>query len=199
MNEIAERYRRRATEFARKIAAVRPEQWEQQSPCEKWTARDVVRHAVDMHHVMLRPLDREPGPAPSVDQDPVAAYAAAQADVQGVLDDPELSSVEVDTPAGKVAAAEHIDKIVSDDLVLHGWDLAKATDQDAAMDPADVDAIWAYNQNLDLVFVEMLHTPGAFGPGIEVFGPVVPVPEDAPLQHRLLGSIGRDPHWKRPE
>jgi hypothetical protein len=26
-------------------------------------------------------------------------------------------------------------------------------------------------------------------------GPEVPVPDDAPLQHRLLGLIGRDPGW----
>ena len=28
-----------------------------------------------------------------------------------------------------------------------------------------------------------------------LFGPVVPVPEDAPLLHRVLGGAGRDPGW----
>lgn len=198
MNEIAQRYQRRAAEFGRNVAAVRPDRWEDQSPCEKWTARDVVRHAVDMHHVMLRPVEREPSPAPSVDEDPVAAFAAARADVQALLDDPELARILVDTPGGKVTVADHVDKVVSDDLVLHGWDLAKATGHDDTMDPDDVTAIWAYNETLDPDFVEMLHTPGAFGPDVEVFGPVVPIPQDAPLQHRLLGSIGRDPHWAPP-
>jgi hypothetical protein len=46
--------------------------------------------------------------------------------------------------------------------------------------------------------MERYRTPDAFGPGIEVFGPEVPVPEDAPLQHRLLGFIGRDPDWAPP-
>jgi hypothetical protein len=41
-------------------------------------------------------------------------------------------------------------------------------------------------------------TPGAFGPGVEVFGPEFEVPEDAPLQDRLLGLIGRDPGWSAP-
>jgi hypothetical protein len=40
-----------------------------------------------------------------------------------------------------------------------------------------------------------MRTPGKFGPGIVVYGPEVPVPADAPLQDRLLGLIGRDPHW----
>ena len=36
-------------------------------------------------------------------------------------------------------------------------------------------------------------TPGAFGPGVVVFGPRVIVPDDAPMQDRLLGLLGRDP------
>jgi hypothetical protein len=40
-----------------------------------------------------------------------------------------------------------------------------------------------------------MRTPDFFGPGIVVFGPEVPVAEDAPLQDRLLGKVGRDPAW----
>ena len=35
-------------------------------------------------------------------------------------------------------AEEHIDQVVSDDLVVHRWDLARATGQDGAMHPDDV-------------------------------------------------------------
>ncbi|MET0324944.1 MAG: TIGR03086 family protein, partial [Ilumatobacteraceae bacterium] len=38
-----------------------------------------------------------------------------------------------------------------------------------------------------------MRIPDAFGPGIVVVGPEVPVPADAPLQDRLLGLLGRDP------
>ena len=34
-----------------------------------------------------------------------------------------------------MTVAEHIDQVVSADLVLHGWDLARATGQDETMDP----------------------------------------------------------------
>ena len=28
------------------------------------------------------------------------------------------------------------------------------------------------------------------------YGPAVPAPEDAPVQDRMIGFIGRDPYWK---
>ena len=54
MSDIADRYRRHADGFERKVKAVRPEQWANQSPCEAWDARGVVEHIVVMHGVMLR-------------------------------------------------------------------------------------------------------------------------------------------------
>jgi hypothetical protein len=86
-----------------------------------------------------------------------------------------------------------IDEVVSDDLVLHGWDLARATGQDDAMDPEDVERLWSTTSAIPAELMEKYRTPGAFGPGVEVFGPEVKVLEDAPLQDRLLGLIGRDP------
>ncbi len=196
MSEISERYRAHADAFERKIAAVRDDQWSNQSPCEKWDARGVVDHILMMHGVMLRPVDRELSPAPSVAEDPLASFRAARADVQAVLDDPELAEMECDTPNGRMTVARQIDQVVSDDLVLHGWDLARATGQDEAMNPNDVERLWATTTSIPDELMEKYRTPGAFGPGIEVFGPEVKVAEDAPLQDRLLGLIGRDPKRK---
>ncbi|GAA3572780.1 TIGR03086 family metal-binding protein [Kribbella ginsengisoli] len=193
MGEIAERYRRRAEVFEQKVAGVRPEQWANRSPCEKWSARDVVDHVVVMHGVMLRPVGRALDSGPSVQDDPLAAFRAARTAVEAVLDDPALAAQECETPAGRMTAADQIDQVVSDDLVLHGWDLARATGQDETMDPVDVERLWASNSAIPPEVIEQYRTPGAFGPGIEVFGPEIAVPEDAPLQDRLLGYIGRQP------
>ncbi|UBU14528.1 TIGR03086 family metal-binding protein [Nonomuraea gerenzanensis] len=196
MNEIADRYRRRAAAVEDKIAAVRPEQWANPSPCARWTARDVVRHLVDMHGVMLRPLGLALSPAPSVDDDPLAAFRAARADVQAILDDPARAARECDTPAGRVTAERNIDQVVSDDLPLHGWDLARATGQDDTIHPEDVERGWAAMGALPPDLLATFRTPGAFGPGVEVFGPEVKVGEDASPQDRLLAFIGRDPGWQ---
>jgi len=189
MSEVAERYRRRADIFESKVAAVQPDEWGNQSPCQDWTARDVVGHIVDMHAVMLRPLDRELTPAPSVQDDPLAAFTSARADIEAVLDDPDAAARPCDTPMGSVTAENHIDGVVSEDMVIHGWDLARATEQDDTIDPYELERMWPAVQKIG----PELRTPGAFGPGIVVFGPEVTVSADAPLQDRVLGLLGRDP------
>lgn len=189
MSDIADRYRTRADAFERKIAAVRPDQWSNQSPCEDWDARDVVGHIVDMHSVMLRPLGRQLRPASTVQDDPLATFRSARADIETVLDDPDLAATECETPIGRLSAERNIDGVISEDLVIHGWDLARATGQDDTIDPGELARMWPAVQAIG----DELRTPGAFGPGIIVFGPEVEVPADAPLQDRVLGLLGRRP------
>lgn len=195
MSEIADRYRKHADAFGRKVAAVRPDQWSNPSPCEAWSARDLGDHIVSMHGYMLRPVDRRLSPAPTVQEDPVGAYEAARADVEAVLGEPSLAGAECETPNGRMTVAQQIDEVVSDDLVLHGWDLARATGQDDAMDPEDVERLWSITNAIPLELMEKYRTPGGVGPGVEVYGPEVKVPGGAPLQARLLGLIERDPAW----
>ena len=153
----------------------------------------MVDHVVAMHGYMLRPVDRGLSEAPSVRDDPAGAFRAARADVEAVLDDPGLARAECDTPAGPMTVEEQVDQVVSDDLVVHGWDLARATGQDETIDPDDVARLWSITTAIPAEVMERYRTPGAFGPGIEVYGPEVEVAEDAPLADRLLGHLGRDP------
>lgn len=189
MSEIAERYRKRADRFERTVAAVRPDQWLNPSPCEDWDARGVVAHIVDMHDVMLRPIGRQLGAALSLADDPLSAFRSARAAVEAVLDDPGAATSEVDSPMGRMSAEQHIDEVVSEDMVVHGWDLARATAQDDTIDSDELDRTWPSVQQIP----PDMRIPNAFGPGIKVFGPEVPVPDDASLQDRVLGLLGRNP------
>ncbi|NUR95822.1 MAG: TIGR03086 family protein [Kribbellaceae bacterium] len=181
MGEIAERYRRRADAFERKVAAVRADQWGNQSPCAGWTARAVVEHVVTLHGAMLAPVARKLEPS----DDPLTAFQEARAAIEDVLDDPVAALTETDTPDGPMTTERHIDEVVSDDLVVHGWDLARATGQDEAMDPVDIERLWATAVATPPELMEK-HRAG-------VYGAEVPVAADAPLQDRLLGLLGREP------
>jgi len=73
------------------------------------------------------------------------------------------------------------------EIVVHGWDLARATGQSPEWDD-DVVA---------LLFREVERT-AELGRQVKAYGPEVPVPATAPLLDRALGLTGRDPYWTPP-
>ena len=83
--------------------------------------------------------------------------------------------------------AEIMGAVALDELVLHGWDLARATKQPFACDPASTAAV--------LEFTSASAKPERAATREGLFGPVVDVPEDAPDFDRALGFAGRDPQW----
>ncbi len=182
MTAIAERISHLSDRFETLIANVAPDDWTNQSPCEEWTARDVVRHVVDVHQMMLRPLERTLSPAPSVDDDPLGAFQAARADVAGVLDDPELAKTEYDGYFGRSVVEQTIDGFLGFDLVVHGWDLATATGQPMTIEPDEIARIRTQVDGLG----DALRSPGVCKDPVEV-------PEDASEQDKLLAFLGRDP------
>ena len=78
-----------------------------------------------------------------------------------------------------------IDQFYTNDVFMHTWDLARATGQDDTLDPTLAGELLAGMQPIDA----MLRESGQYGPQ-------VPVAEDAPVQDRLMGFIGRDPAWR---
>ncbi len=72
------------------------------------------------------------------------------------------------------------------EVVVHGWDLARATGRPYAVDEAVLDAVLPHV------------TTFAEGPPVEgLFDAAVPVAEDAPLLDRVVALTGRDPGWTR--
>ena len=83
--------------------------------------------------------------------------------------------------------AELIGAVALDELVLHGWDLARATGQPFTCDPVSTAAV--------LAFTSASAQPERAASRGGLFGPVIDVPEDAPTFDRALGFAGRDPAW----
>jgi uncharacterized protein (TIGR03086 family) len=78
--------------------------------------------------------------------------------------------------------------VALDEVVLHGWDLARGTGQPFHCDLDSTAAVLAFTSES----AKPEHAASREG----LFGPVVPVPEDAPPFDRALGFAGRDPAWK---
>jgi uncharacterized protein (TIGR03086 family) len=178
--ETADRYRRLAASFADRIRAVPDGAWTRPSPCEGWTALDVVRHVTEAPGFILGMAGREIGPIPPVDDDPLAAFVAASAAVQACLDDPAVAGIEFEGFFGPTTLSVAIDRFVCFDLVVHAWDLARATGTDERLDPDDV--------------VRVRAAAESFGPTIrspQVCGPEVEPPPGADEQTRLLAFLGR--------
>ena len=77
--------------------------------------------------------------------------------------------------------------VANNEVVLHAWDLAVATGQPYAVAPENLQASW---QMVD-------GTPDAPAEEREgLFGPRLPIADDAPLLDRTLAYAGRDPSWK---
>jgi uncharacterized protein (TIGR03086 family) len=183
MTDIADRYRRRAGVFVEKVAAVPEERWGDQSPCEDWKARDVVRHVVDTSGMFLGFVGEEAGEAPSVDDDPLGAIQAATGEIATRLDDPEVAERTFEGFFGETSFEASVDRFLSADLVIHAWDLARATGQDDTIPPDEVEVMWAGAHEFD---PDAMRSPGAFGPEVEA-------PEGASGQDRLLAFLGRRP------
>jgi uncharacterized protein (TIGR03086 family) len=86
-----------------------------------------------------------------------------------------------DSPAAEVAM------VALDELVIHGWDVARALGRPYEPDAASLGAVHD--------FVSQFADPEARAAADGLFGPVVEVPEDAPLLDRVIGLAGRDPSW----
>lgn len=179
--------------LSRVVAGIRDDQLAGPTPCPAYAVADLVDHVLGLS-LAFTSAARKEGLAgePTADgsnlpagwrdlaTDRLAALAAAWRD-PAAYDGLTLAGP-VELP-GAVAAL-----VALDEVVVHGWDLARATGQEYDADPAAVAAC--------LAFAASFEPPVDAGDAPGLFGPPVPVPDDAPLLDRLAGATGRDPHWR---
>jgi uncharacterized protein (TIGR03086 family) len=184
VDDLAARFRRVAEGFSRRTMAIDDAGWELPAPPEGWTARDVVGHLTTWVPAFLEAAGAPPlPPRPHVAADPAGAWEALRSGLQGMLDDPEVAATRIEHPvAGAHALGDAIATFVLGDVLVHTWDLARATGQDEHLDPAEVHAMLVAMEPMD----EVLRTSGHYGPRVEV-------PPDADEQTRLIAFTGRQP------
>jgi uncharacterized protein (TIGR03086 family) len=181
METIADRYNRLATAFAGIVAAVPADAWAEPTPCTDWTARDVVRHVVDSQNLFFGLVGKPPVVAPSVDDDPVAAWATTSGAVLADLRDPVASTIEFDGFFGRSTFAQAVDRFLCLDLVVHRWDLAHAVGLDDSVSDDEIAMVTAGVEQMG----DAIRGAGAFGPALDT-------PEGADAQTRMLAFLGRE-------
>jgi uncharacterized protein (TIGR03086 family) len=180
MTRTSDRYQRLAADMTATIARVPDEQWGNSSPCPDWTARDIVQHLVDTHAMFMGLVGRTQRPGPSVDDDPAGAWASARDQMQADLDHPKRADAEFEGSFGRTTFATAVDRFICFDLVIHRWDLSRATGQDETIDPSELDRLW---QDVES-FGDRMRAPGAFGAALEPGSNASP-------EERLLAHLGR--------
>ena len=179
----AERFRRVAATFTARVNAVTADQWQLPAPCDGWTARDVVAHLVEWVPAVIGRSGITFASSTSIDVDPAAAWQQLAATLQSALDDPLIATREFDAgPPGQLTVENAIGMLVMGDVLIHTWDLARATGQDERIDAALASEMLVGMQPID----DMLRGSGHYGPKVDV-------PADADDQTKLIAFTGRNP------
>ncbi len=153
--------------------------WDSPAPCEGWQARDIIDHLAWMPGLYLGAVGR---PAPELPTEPVARWLAIDAVVRELLADETLMARDTTTMAGPMTLEALIVMTGLMDLLVHTWDLARATGQDETLDAAECADFLAGAEPMDA----MIRDSGQFGPR-------VPVPQNADAQTKLIAFTGRTP------
>ncbi|WP_037841224.1 TIGR03086 family metal-binding protein [Streptomyces sp. NRRL F-5126] len=173
---------------------VREEQLGGATPCTEYAVRELLAHVVGLSEGLAASARKERGPAtdsaPGSTGLPVLqdGWRAALERHLGDLADAWRSPGAWDgwTRAGSVDLPARMAGFVTlNELLVHAWDLARATGQPYDPDEASVRASYA------AMAAATSSGDGDRGP----FGPPVAVPDGAPTLDRLIGWSGRDPGW----
>jgi uncharacterized protein (TIGR03086 family) len=186
--DLSTLYRRTMECWAVRVNAVRPEQWEDPTPCRDWTVRDLANHVVgeDLWTVPLaqgRTIeevgDRFDGDLLGEDPIATALHAAAEAESEVASRLPHGGKVHLSY--GLEDLGEYVRQLAADHLV-HAWDIAAATDGDTRLDPALVTEVAQWFAEHE----DAYRSAGAVGPRAVLTG--------SP-QADLLAAFGRAADW----
>jgi uncharacterized protein (TIGR03086 family) len=197
MSEIADRYWLLSGSFLTRIQATPADRWDAASPCDGWTARDVVAHVINGHRGILamvsgtRPAAADGvsisgmAQAPRVEPraDLGVAFQRCRDNMRAMLTDPSRAATRLPGgPLGAVPVEQAVSVIGSLELLVHTWDLARATGGDETLDPELV----RRTHNALIPRYAALQATGAFRPSI-------PAPANADPQSAFLHFVGRRP------
>lgn len=166
----------------------------EQTPCGDWSLGDLLDHIMNLTWAFTqaaRKLTDAPGtagPAPEPSAANLPPHWRSRLPV--LLED--LSTAWKDPAAwtgsarigGATLPATQTGTLAMNELTVHSWDLAKSTGQEYAADPRILETL-----------IEFLSQGPVEGtPGM--FGPKMPIDDEAALLDQAIALSGRDPAWR---
>jgi len=172
------------------VARVRPGQAALPTPCRSWDVRALVNHLVDEVDQFAKVTgggERKHLGIDVIGDDWAGAYRAAADSLLTAWRRPGALDRTQKLPFGEVPAAWTVGQQITE-LVIHAWDIAKATGQPTDLDPelGQLALDWV-NDNIKPEFRRDEATGGHIGPEVSV-------PAGAPLYDRIAAVGGRDPN-----
>ncbi|MGB3409808.1 MAG: TIGR03086 family metal-binding protein [Microthrixaceae bacterium] len=178
--------------FGHVVDRVDAEAWDRPSPCDGWTALDVMGHLTTSLGMGLalfageQPTwPRADRPADLIEGDPAAMYRELSQRCRTAFEGADLDQ-EMDTPMGRRTVGDRL-AFPAVDLYVHAWDIGRAAGLDVEI-PQDV--IEFTHSFIDPLPVEAVRgseeRSGAFGPEVEA-------PADATPSEAFIAWTGRSP------
>jgi uncharacterized protein (TIGR03086 family) len=163
------------------------------TPCAEYSVGDVLHHVGGLALAFAAAARKDRGPrtgrppsvdAAQLDPDWRTSFPAGLAELAHAWTDPSAWQGMTQIAAMDMPG-EAVGVVALTEVVIHGWDLARATGQGYDVDPGIAEAVLANVAQF-----------AAQGPVEGLFGPAVPIADDAPVLDRIIALSGRDPAWR---
>jgi uncharacterized protein (TIGR03086 family) len=166
------------------LSNVKPEQMSLPTPDDEWDVRALINHVALGNIWAAENVKTGSAPRPGGDvigdRAPLEAYTASADAMMASFEEPGALGRMVTMPFGEMPVAG-LAGFRFVDLIVHAWDLAKATGQDTNFAPDPCEAALAMSRQR-MIGMDRANMP---------FKDEVPVPADAPAADRLAGFLGR--------
>lgn len=183
--DAIERLEKSTAHAAGIVRGVKDDHLSNQTPCSEFDVRALLNHLLAGVAMLTAAAQTGKGDRPDGDivgPDPAALYEEGRAKLLEALRAEGVLQKQFEMPFGTMPAEMLVGVIAFPEYLVHAWDLAKATGQDATIPEALAQEALDALTPIDA----MLRGPG-------VFGPKVDVPENAPITDRLVAFAGRQP------
>ncbi|MFC3965384.1 TIGR03086 family metal-binding protein [Nocardia jiangsuensis] len=177
-----------AAPLLRIAAAITPADLDRPTPCTDYDVAALVNHLLYWAPGLAAAGRREQAPPPPESLPLDAEFAETLRprvdEIVAAWSEPRAWQGTAEF-AGAVLPAPMLGGMVVGELVVHGWDLARALGLDAGWD----DALLGF-------LFEQVSATAEQGREMGAYGPAVPIPDSAPTLDRVLATTGRAPHWR---